>query len=485
MIDRVREILRSENIETDDDAVQIIAREAAGSMRDALTLLDQLVAYSGSYLKGDDVARALGVANHEHLFETAHSILMGDGAKALLCVHKITEYGTDPLHFARQLTQFLRDLVVLRIAPKEMGLVQLVSEERTRADMLANSIEPLELQRAFSAMTKVVDDVGRALTPKTVLEMGLVRIATRPPLREIGELLRRLEALERGVDGGGGGRGGRGGSERSGKRGPSSPSANGATQSASSRGTQSRSEISATGVATSTGSHTPSTPVTAATSHRENPTTVPGAVTPRTVEPSTTEVTATASMNGAPMNEASNKSSTASAPPNALVALQTPAAEAPSTSQDSVRASNSEESQATVLRRAALQEWERLVDRLRDGKPALAAILEHGHARFVDREKVVVAYQDGSFYGRQAEAPDSIAAIADVALELYGTKPEVEIRFEELDSPSSRTLAELTSTRREARLAAKRRAALEHPCVQEIMEVFPEARGKVDVQVVE
>src|SRR5690606_26531247 len=109
---RVREILGEEGIEADDAAVAIVAREAAGSMRDALTLLDQIVAFGGERLVGEEVARVLGIADREVLHRVAGAVLDGDGAEVLRAVDELASRGLDMLHFARQLLDLLREMVV-------------------------------------------------------------------------------------------------------------------------------------------------------------------------------------------------------------------------------------------------------------------------------------------------------------------------------------------------------------------------------------
>lgn len=131
--------------------------------------------------------------------------------------------------------------------------------------------------------------------------------------------------------------------------------------------------------------------------------------------------------------------------------------------------------------REALQEWEGIVADLRDSKPALAAVLEHGIPRAVTAERIILSFQEGSFYGRQAKSPAAIEAITDAAKGRLGSKPKVEIRFD-AEGSSKRTVAALDATRKEAESAAKRREALSHPAVRDAMDVFPESRGKVEVR---
>ncbi len=150
---RVRTILDAEGIEADEDAVALVAREAAGSMRDALTLLDQTVALSGTTLVGTELARHLGIAGRDAVHGVATALLQGDAPGALERVDELVSQGVDPLHFVRQVLQLVRDLVVLRVAPDAEGLVDMVSEEKERARALVDPLDALELQRSFAALT--------------------------------------------------------------------------------------------------------------------------------------------------------------------------------------------------------------------------------------------------------------------------------------------------------------------------------------------
>src|SRR5690606_29577036 len=84
--ERLRYVLREEGIEAEEAGIHIIAREAAGSMRDAMSLLDQVIAFSGSHLRADDVARALGVASRQSLYDLVQGLVHGDAARCLTLV---------------------------------------------------------------------------------------------------------------------------------------------------------------------------------------------------------------------------------------------------------------------------------------------------------------------------------------------------------------------------------------------------------------
>ena len=217
----MRFILETEGIRADDATVAIVASEAAGSMRDALTLLDQIVAFGGAELVGEEVARTLGIAGREALYRVVETALDGDGSGVLSELAKLRDMGVDTGHLSRQIVQLVRDLVVLRVADGAEDLVDLVAEERARAEAVSDRVSVLELQRVFTSISRVVDDVASSSQPFAVLEMGLVRVATRPPLEEVGTLMARLVALEKRLASGGGGGGGgpRGGEGRGGRRG--------------------------------------------------------------------------------------------------------------------------------------------------------------------------------------------------------------------------------------------------------------------------
>lgn len=442
---RVREVLGKEGISADEATVAIVAREAAGSMRDALTLLDQLVAFGGTELVGSEVARVLGIAAREQVRSLVAGLVTGDARAVLEQVRAAELSGADPLHFGRQLLETLRDLVVFRITGDEKELVDWVSEERAFAADLVRTVEGTELSRLFAMATKVVDDVARSATPALSLEMGMLRVASRPRLGSLEELVAKLEALEAklarsDVPSGGSGAGG----PRGGGPGPSRPSSSGTVRSASAA--------------------------------EENI---------RPPEPEAPRESAPFALGPAAATAAEEVRPAPNVPPSERMAPEAPEAREPRTSSAPptiTRSAPPAEGPAPGLRRAALLDWAQVVKRVRDTHPALAAIIEQGEARLVSAEKIVVAFQEGSFYGRQASQPQSIDAIANAALAVLGGRPVVEIKLDLAAGAKTRTLADVEKQRREAEVDARRRSALGHPAVLDALDVFPEARGNAHVK---
>jgi DNA polymerase-3 subunit gamma/tau len=200
---RLRHVLGVEGIVADEAAISLIAREAAGSMRDAMSLLDQVIAWGGSELKGNEVAKVLGVASRSVLHQLSSALVGGEPERCLKVVAELTEQGYDLVHVARDLLAILRDLVVAKVCEKPGDLLDLPAEEAHDVTELATRASPDDLLRLHQGFAQGFDDVARSGQPRAALEMLLVRLARRPPLLPLDDLLGRLGALERRLTGGG------------------------------------------------------------------------------------------------------------------------------------------------------------------------------------------------------------------------------------------------------------------------------------------
>lgn len=215
---RVKEVLTQESIEASDTAIAIIAREAAGSMRDAMSLLDQVIAFSGKNLTDADVARVLGVADRKVLHDLSSAVLSGDAKAALGLVDGLAGQGFDLVHVAKDLLAGFRNLVVAKVAGEGgRELLDLADEELADVHALATRTELDDLLRLFNGFSRSYDEIARSGQVRAALEMTLVRLSRRPPLLPLDELLARLGDLERRLQtgapppaprGGGGGGGG-------------------------------------------------------------------------------------------------------------------------------------------------------------------------------------------------------------------------------------------------------------------------------------
>jgi DNA polymerase-3 subunit gamma/tau len=200
-------VLEKEGIVADKAAVSILSREAAGSMRDAMSLLDQVIAWGGERFTGDDVARVLGVASRSALLSILGALVGGDPARCLSIVADLAEQGRDIGHVAKDLLALLRDLVVTKVCPEPGTLLDLPAEEAREVAGVAQGATADDLVRLHQGFGQGFDDVVRSGQPRAALEMLLVRLARRPPLVPIDDWMGRLGALERRLGSGGPGPG--------------------------------------------------------------------------------------------------------------------------------------------------------------------------------------------------------------------------------------------------------------------------------------
>jgi len=231
IVDRLRLIAGAEEIAVSDPSLVAIAREADGSMRDAQTLLDQVIAFGGNRIDDAQVAAVLDLIDRRLMLEILEACVEGDPARALYACSRAAETGADPKRLGQNLLRLTRDLVVLRIAPDSAELVEGSEEEVAELRTLAERTDAARLRRMFRALVKEQEDLAWAPQPLAVLEMAAVRLATMPAGDDVARLLSRLDALERrlGSEAGGSGPDSSGGAPTPGRPGATRPTQRGAS----------------------------------------------------------------------------------------------------------------------------------------------------------------------------------------------------------------------------------------------------------------
>ncbi|MFI5395727.1 MAG: DNA polymerase III subunit gamma/tau [Candidatus Binatia bacterium] len=199
--DRLAQIARSEEIAVSALSLALIAREGEGSMRDAQSLFDQVIAFAGKAIRDEDVITALGLADRKLLYGAAEAILDRNPARALERLDELHLYGYDMRRFARELLEHFRNLAVGRLLPDVDLLSELPDEERAEVSRQAQKWSTEDLDRAFRVLLSAEGEVGRVPYPKLVLEMTLIKLATLTPVVPVSELLDRVGDLERRLNG--------------------------------------------------------------------------------------------------------------------------------------------------------------------------------------------------------------------------------------------------------------------------------------------
>ena len=195
--ERLLQITHSEGVTASPRAVALVAREAEGSMRDAQSLLDQVIAFAGNTVRDEDVIAALGLADRKLLYALADAIVDRDPLHALEGLNELHVYGYDMRRCARELLEHFRNLSVARLVPGSELLPDVPDEERSEITRQAEKMSAADCDRAFRLLLEAESEVSRVPYPKLVLEMAIIKLATLTPVVPMGELFERLEALER------------------------------------------------------------------------------------------------------------------------------------------------------------------------------------------------------------------------------------------------------------------------------------------------
>ncbi|MBW8896201.1 MAG: DNA polymerase III subunit gamma/tau, partial [Acidobacteria bacterium] len=165
--DQLRRIADAEQIQIDDAALMLIARAGDGSMRDAQSAFDQVIAFAGNRIAADDVSTVLGLVRRDLLFDIADAVAREDGAQAFETAARAVESGYDLRLVVRELARLTRDVLVVRIDPSRLADPELAAEtERDRLKQLASQFSPEDLMRAFDVLTKAEADIRGSAYPR-------------------------------------------------------------------------------------------------------------------------------------------------------------------------------------------------------------------------------------------------------------------------------------------------------------------------------
>jgi DNA polymerase-3 subunit gamma/tau len=202
IVGQLRDLVSREKIEADDDALALLAEAGDGSMRDALSILDQAIASSSAKLTADSVRNLVGAAPAHILEEVMGAIARSASEEVLRQVDHLISEGHSPTHFARQMVRFLRNATVAKIAGKHSSLLQISSEERERVDRVAELFGEEDLTRHLQIMLRTHGELGYKQEQRFHLELGLLKMAHAQRLLPIEQLLGDVAASSVGSGGG-------------------------------------------------------------------------------------------------------------------------------------------------------------------------------------------------------------------------------------------------------------------------------------------
>jgi DNA polymerase III subunit gamma/tau len=205
IIGRLQEIAGKEGLQVEPGALAVMARAAEGSLRDALSLLEQARAFCGDTIADQQVRELLGIVPEDVLNELVGAIAEGSADRALALVHRFQKEGRNLQHFCREAIRHMRNLLIARVAGADSELIAATPEQRPRLAEAAARFSEEDLTRYFQILLQADDDVRRKPDPRVHLEMGVLRLVNAARLAPLEEL---LAGIREGATGGPGPSGG-------------------------------------------------------------------------------------------------------------------------------------------------------------------------------------------------------------------------------------------------------------------------------------
>jgi DNA polymerase III subunit gamma/tau len=202
IVGQLRDLVGREKIEADDDALALLAEAGDGSMRDALSILDQAIASSSGKLTADSVRNLVGAAPAHILEQVMQAVARGASEEVLRQVDHLISEGHSPTHFARQMVRFLRNATVAKIAGRDSSLLQISSEERERVERVAELFGEEDLTRHLQIMLRTHGELGYKQEQRFHLELGLLKMAHAQRLLPMEQLLSDVAGSSNAASGG-------------------------------------------------------------------------------------------------------------------------------------------------------------------------------------------------------------------------------------------------------------------------------------------
>ena len=199
IVEQLEHIVQVEGISISHTSLTRIAKAAEGSMRDAQSLLDQVVAFCGLEVQDEDAGQLLGTVRTERLVECLMALLQQDAAAALHVVHTLQSEGHETAGLVRALLEGLRHMIVLKTVEQPEALIPLPEGDLAALRSAADQATVEEIYGHFHILSTVEHTLRSSSNAFQVLEMTLVRMACIGRVQPLQSILERLEGLEVGV----------------------------------------------------------------------------------------------------------------------------------------------------------------------------------------------------------------------------------------------------------------------------------------------
>ncbi len=172
---QLKKIVSAEGVQAEDAALSLIARAAEGSMRDAQSALDQVIAFAGNTITVEDVSTVLGLVGRDLLFDLVGAVVAEDAPAAFALADRAVASGHDLRLVVRELTRVVRDLMIVSVDPARVGDGELAEGERERLTQLSSRFSREDLMRAFDLLANAEQEIRTASHPRYQFEMLLLK----------------------------------------------------------------------------------------------------------------------------------------------------------------------------------------------------------------------------------------------------------------------------------------------------------------------
>jgi len=192
--DQLRVITAAENVAIDEAGLALIARSAEGSMRDAQSALDQVIAFAGESVTVEEVSTVLGLVGRDAVFDMAETVADETAPRVFELAGRFMEAGYDLRSVCRELSRLVRDLLVLKVDPGRITDPEIATDaERDRLEALATRFSREDLLRGFDVLSRVEFEIRTATQPRYNFEVAMLRWMHLRKLVPLTELIDGLE----------------------------------------------------------------------------------------------------------------------------------------------------------------------------------------------------------------------------------------------------------------------------------------------------
>jgi DNA polymerase-3 subunit gamma/tau len=188
---QLKKITDTEKITIKEKALEMIAKAADGSMRDALTLLDQAYSFKNDITEAE-LQTLLGLPEGEIIFSLSETILRGDISQTLSIIKELTDRGNDLRQMAKELVEYFRNIAVVKITENAGDLLEFSEEEIQRLRDISSAVSIEELTLLLTELLRIEGEVRNAVNPRFVLELGLLRTSFVKGMTSVEQVLKML-----------------------------------------------------------------------------------------------------------------------------------------------------------------------------------------------------------------------------------------------------------------------------------------------------